>query len=524
MHGRSLIALLGAFALASLTAYSQQELSQWRASDPEYLDRFGEGVALAGDRALVGMISGPFNPTPGHVYLFDVSGGQLDRWEAADAAAYDRFGWDVGMSGEDAIIGAAGATGVSVGTGAAYVFDISTGQEVFKLFAPDGLAGQLFGVSVAVNGDLAIVGAPYSANAATQLGAAYLFDVTTGQQLFKLTASDGELDDFFGGSVAISGDRCIVGSRHDDDQGNNSGAAYIYDVTTGQELFKLTGSQSASSSVFGQSVAISGNRAVVGASYDEGYGQGVGLGRAYIFDVATGLELFDLIGADTTGVDRFGFSVAMSGERLAVGAFAASAPATGAGAAYIFDVTTGAELYKLTPSATESIHDQFGTSVAMNGDRTLIGAANEAGVFAATGAAYLFAGAPPGSSYCTAAPNSTGLGSMIHTSGSPSLADESLSLHATNAPAGQPCLFYVGTIPLSTPFGDGFRCVGGSALRLNPPVMESASTYTKTIDFSAHGPALTSMGTAYFQCWYRDPAAGGAGFNLSDGLELPFVP
>jgi len=524
MHHRFFIAFLGICSSISMPAQAQQELFKLVASDQVYFDQFGNSVAIDGDRALIGIMQGDvMNTAPGHVYLYDTTSGiELARWEASDAMAYDRFGWSVGLSDGVAIVSAPAATGGHIQSGAAYLIDVATGQELHKIFATDGYGGQAFGRSAAIDGDRAIVGADldtYGNTLSNGTGAAYLFNVTTGAQTHRLEPDDIDHVDRFGESVAISGNRCIVGSPHDDDQGNSSGSAYIFDVTTGQQLFKLTGSQSADFTTFGTSVAISGDLAVVGAPITSS----VGLGRAYVFDVNTGAELFELITADNAIGDRFGFGVALSGERAIVGAHGVGDPWNPfRGAAYLFDATTGAELFELTASDA-SATASLGFKVALDGDRAVIGANND-GTPMHLGAAYVFTTVGPGSSYCTAAPNSTGLGSEIQASGSSSLADASLSLHATNAPPGEPCIFYAGPIPLNTPFGDGLRCAGGSTLRLYPPVQESAGAYVKTVDFGVHGATLASMGTAYFQCWYRDPAAGGAGFNLSDGLELTFVP
>ena len=103
----------------------------------------------------------------------------------------------------------------------------------------------------------------------TNSGSAYIFDVTTGNQLHKLTASDGAADDTFGRSVAISGNYAIVGANLDDDDGTRSGSAYIFNVQTGTQLHKLTASDAAANDHFGWSVAIDGNYAIVGAKYDD---------------------------------------------------------------------------------------------------------------------------------------------------------------------------------------------------------------------------------------------------------------
>ncbi|MBL4591611.1 MAG: FG-GAP repeat protein, partial [Phycisphaerales bacterium] len=133
----------------------------------------------------------------------------------------------------------------------------------------------------------------------------------------KITASDAAAEDFFGSSVAISGTTAIVGADRDDDAGSESGSAYIFDTTTGQEFFKLTASDAEAGDLFGFSVAISGTTAIVGAVFDRNAGSFSG--SAYIFDTTTGQQLFKLTASDAAPFDRFGFSVAISGTTAIVG-------------------------------------------------------------------------------------------------------------------------------------------------------------------------------------------------------------
>ncbi len=132
--------------------------------------------------------------------------------------------------------------------------------------------------------------------------------------------------------------------------------------------------------------------------------------------------------------------------------------------------------------------------------------------------------------YCVAAQNSQGAGAHLSTSGTASVAANDLVLHASGAVPGQFGLFYYGPNAVQVPFGDGFRCVGGGAYRLNPPLAADPSgALSRALDLgqppASSGPgAITAGSRWYFQLWYRDPAAGGAGYNLSDGLDVTFCP
>jgi len=136
----------------------------------------------------------------------------------------------------------------------------------------------------------------------------------------------------------------------------------------------------------------------------------------------------------------------------------------------------------------------------------------------------------PTHSYCVAAPNSQTFGALISSSGTTSVSQNNLTLTVTDATANAPGLFFYGTNAIQAPFGNGWRCVGGSIVRV-PPVQhaDALGAVTRTLDLTQF-PFTTSAVPAvpgtirYFQYWYRDVAAGGASFNLSNGLAVTFCP
>ena len=132
-------------------------------------------------------------------------------------------------------------------------------------------------------------------------------------------------------------------------------------------------------------------------------------------------------------------------------------------------------------------------------------------------------GATIGTNYCTAAANSVDAGGAIISGiGSSSLSAATLELVATPAP-NQPAIFYYGPNQLNLAFGNGFRCIGGFVVRM-PVVNGAGNEIHHVVDFVANGTNFANLGTVNFQCWYRDPAGGGAFFNLSNGLEIVFQP
>jgi FG-GAP repeat len=257
----------------------------------------------------------------------------IDR-TASDGTANDYFGNRVAILGDYAIVGAfVDDIGANTDQGSAYVFVRSGGTWIqqAKLTASDGEANEYFGWSVAISGDYAIVGAPYDqieANFAQ--GSAYVF-VRSGSnwtQQAKLTASNGAAGARFGGSVAISGDYAIVGACGDAVGVNsNPGSAYVLQRTGSNWTFqsKLTSGVASDGDNFGWSVAISGDYAIVGADLGDnlGYnGLNINQGYALIFVRNGSTWTFQraLVTNDGVAGDNFGISVAISGDYAIVGA------------------------------------------------------------------------------------------------------------------------------------------------------------------------------------------------------------
>jgi len=207
-------------------------------------------------------------------------------------------------------------------------------------------------------------------------------------------------NDYFGWVVDISGNYAIVGAPFEDVAGgNDSGNAYIVDVTTGNLIHTLDNPSAYSTSPgdqFGRSVAISGNYAIVGA-FQEDDASGDGSGKAYIFDVTTGNLLHTLDNPNaysTSGADKFGWSVAIDDTYAIVSAYNEDDDGgTQSGKVYIFDTTTGNLLHTLdNPNAYgTSASDAFGWSVSVSGNYTIVGARDEDDITGfSSGKAYIF--------------------------------------------------------------------------------------------------------------------------------------
>jgi hypothetical protein len=299
---------------------------------------------------------------------------------ASDAATRDYFGAAVALSGDTAVVGAFNKYR-DQGVAYAFVRGVSEWTQQARFVAMDGVADDDFGVSVAVSGDTALVGADTKDHAH---GAAYVFVRKNGAWApeAKLVADDGLSGDYFGAAVSVSGDTAVVGAFNADAA---RGAAYVFVRTDGAwtEQAKLVADDATDDAVFGVSVSVDGDTVVVGA-----FGPNGGAGGAYVF-TRTGASWAisgKLAADDGASGDEFGGSVAVRGDTTAVGAFAHD---NGKGAAYMFsrDGQGGWKQTKELLATGGGDHDLFGTSVALDGDTVVVGADYRDG---ARGAAYVF--------------------------------------------------------------------------------------------------------------------------------------
>jgi len=333
---------------------------------------------------------------------------------ASDSVA-QQFGWSIAVSGSTIVVGTPSTTNFPQGV--AYVFvEPAAGwsgslNETAKLTSSDGASGDFFGISLSINGDTVVVGAPNAGgqNGGAGQGEAYVFVKPAGgwtgtmHENAKLSASDAPVGFFlgFGGSVAASLDTIVVGAPGAlVGQNSAQGAAYVF-VMPGagwsgslSQNAKLTASDGAAGDDLGASVAISGGVVVAGASDSNST-----KGAAYVF-VNPGTwagslqQSAKLTASDGSVNDLFGNSVAVSGDTVVVGAFLATYP--GPGAAYVFAKPAAGWGGSLTQSARLTASDgvtfdEFGWSVAVSGNTIAVGAPfATVGANAAQGAGYMF--------------------------------------------------------------------------------------------------------------------------------------
>ena len=340
----------------------------------------------------------------------------------------DRFGYSVAVDGDIAVVGAyqddSDELDGIVDSGAVYVFTRS-GDVVWdagvKLTASDRAPYDNLGISVAVDGETVVVGAPGDDDNGTDSGSVYVFTNTNGvwSQAAKLTASDGATFDYFGQSVAVSGDTILVGAYLDDREETvtdseleDSGSVYVFvkpfgGWATGNETAKRTASDAADDDNFGTSVALDGNTAVIGAPGADDNDNGIDSGSAYVFtrNASTGAwsqQTKLTASSDGAAGDALGISVALDGDTAVVGAYLddredntmttdVDETALDAGSAYVFtrDSGTWSQQAKLMADDGQA-EDWFGYSVALDNHTALIGAYGDDDNGSESGSAYVF--------------------------------------------------------------------------------------------------------------------------------------
>ncbi len=315
------------------------------ADDGARYDLFGRSVSVSGDTAMVGMSEDDAQGyASGSVYVFERVGGvwtQQAKLLADDGTEYDRFGSSISVSGDTAMMTAS----VDDNSGTVYVFEKVGGvwTQQAKLFSDDGTEGDYFGSPVSVSGDTAVVGARWDDDNGRRSGSAYVFEKVGGvwTQRAKLLADDGAEGDYFGSSVSVSGDTAVVGAYFDDDNGDGSGSAYVFERVGGAwtQQAKLLADDGAWNDRFGSSVSVSGDTAVVGARYNDDLG--TDSGSAYVFEKVGGVwtQQAKLLADDGAEYHKFGWSVSVSGDTAVAGVpYYYDDLGNGSGSAYVFDL------------------------------------------------------------------------------------------------------------------------------------------------------------------------------------------
>ncbi|MCK5147316.1 T9SS type A sorting domain-containing protein [bacterium] len=301
---------------------------------------------------------------------------------AADGLAGDQFGYGLDIDGEYAIIGASENDNINgTNAGAAYIYKYDGTEWLLqqKIIAGDGVEDDLFGYSVALSDEYAVVGAPWVNAGSDKAGAAYIFkrQGTIWNQQAKLVADDAGEDNRLGINVAIDGSYAFAGAFFDDDHGPRTGSAYVFkrDGETWAEQQKLLASDAAENDWFGVAISVDGEYAAIGARTDDNE-NGINAGAVYVFnrDGETWTEQQKLIAGDGGYDDRFHKCV-LNGSQLVIGAYSDDVFGINSGSVYLFERsgTTWTEQIKfIAPGGAP--RDEFGRNLDFDGHRIVVGA------------------------------------------------------------------------------------------------------------------------------------------------------
>ncbi len=377
----SIVVLMVAVLLGfCVVAGAAQEMANLTALDRELGDDFGLAVAISGGSVLVGAPGeDTLDVDAGAAYVFRFNGNewaQEAKLTASDGALGESFGSSVAISGNYAVVGATiGRTPGTQNTGAAYVFyyDGANWTQQAKLTASDPANGNSFGCSVTIDGDLIVVGSWGNDSAGADAGSAYVFERsgTTWSEQTKLIPAGLISYDYFGSSVAIDGSYLVVGAWGSDGVENFSGAAYVfyYNGSSWGQQSRLTAADGVTDQLYGQSVAISGSRVVIGAPGDDESSSDSGAAYAYARSGSTWTAMVPKLTASDAGIgDSLGNAVAIDGDYMLVAA-------RGDHSVYLFTWDGGnwVEKTKLLDSAGD-LNDAFGFSAALSSDYGVVGA------------------------------------------------------------------------------------------------------------------------------------------------------
>ncbi len=475
---------------------------------------FGPGLGLALSARGPWMVATTPSDSPqgyyarGSAHVYNLQGGtwvHTQKILASDftSPAQEFFGRSVSVRAEHLVIGEDDDSTMNYHAGSAYVYELlgSTWTEVAKLYPSDPEFGGSFGYSVSVDGDILVVGAHAQDNGMmdSNRGAVYIFERQGGvwTQTQKLVASDPKKEDYFGNSVAISGDTILVGSLHNHAV-KHDGAMYVFERQGGvwtqtQELLAL---DPQGGPTLGAFVALEGDLAVGSAHADTDLGTISGSAYVFLRKSSNWLQIAKVLPPDGQSYQLFScLGVAVSGTKVLIGSFADQDNGINSGSAYVFELAPDAVQYGSCPTQGPcGNHDDFG------GCR-----------------------------------NSTGQGGVLAAAGSASITTNDLRLEARWLPANKLGFFFMGGLAAALPFADGQLCVGSGGAgvwRFNPPqstgadgVIELGPSVVGLSSLLPRGGHITAGQTWHFQAWFRDPAGPcGKGSNMTNALRVVFGP
>jgi len=374
---------------------------------PVAADQFGKSVAISGTRVVVGAWQNDSGAgDTGIVYLYDVSGlapsspvFTLNN-PGLPSVAGDQFGIAVAISGLKVVVGAWRDDVGASNAGSAYVYDLGSATPtvpVVTLNNPAPATTDQFGFAVAISGNSVVVGANLDDAGEADAGSAYVYNVasvTPTVPVATLNNPGPAVNDRFGNAAGVAGNWVVVAANLDDTPLVDGGTVYAYDRSSATPTVPVHALRiPVSGSQLGGALGISGTRVVAGAMWDDTGANNAG--KAYVFDLAgatPAAPILTLVNPTPASSDLYGSSVAISGNIVVVGAPYDDTGATDAGSAYVYDLsgaTPGTPVLTLN-NPTPEVGDVFGLVVAVSGTRVVVGAAGDKSLAGTVGSAYVY--------------------------------------------------------------------------------------------------------------------------------------
>lgn len=528
------------------------------ASDGGYGDNFGTAVSISGDTLLIGA---PYHDWTGgnsgaaYVYVKTASGWNLQaELGGGVTVAGDTFGYSVCLSGDRAVVGAPRHV-VPTGTpGAAHVYERtgSVWTHQAELISSGVMGGDDFGFAVTLHGDTLVVGARYENAGASIAGAAYVFrwNGSSWIEEARLTPYPPHYYGRFGCSVSLSGETLLVG----EDWYQGLGTAHVFERagTTWTETAALMGDDSESGDMFGCSVCLDGDTALVGAIRDDAPDHYSGSAYVLVRSGASWVQQAKLVSSAPGSSYYFGCSVSLDGDLAVIGEDNGFNVGAYAGVVHVYERSGSSWAFQDRILAGDAAHsDFFGDSVQVEGKAVVIGAPGD-GDLDGEGSAYVFRRlGPPGELYCfgdrgsgTPCPCNndndgstpeSGCANGVFTAGArltgggvASVTGDSLVLVCIRQEPLQSGLYFQGNSDTSPAlvWGDGLQCAGGYLVRLQVRQADAGGASSTTIGIAAKAGNVSAGTVKYYQCWYRNPTGSpcGYGFNTSNGYAVCWAP
>ena len=376
-------------------------------------DHFGYSVAIDNGSVLVGAFKADVQGVidAGAAYIFaktDDKWLQRAKLVAAPLGENDTLGGNVALKYPFAMLGVRNRDDAKKDAGAvfAFEFDGTAWSQTQILTAHDAKESDTFGQSIALSDEFLVIGAPHHDTTYSDAGAVYVFERSNMAWQFKtkLTAPDGGAGDLYGISVALDGHTLLVGADLHDEQSDNAGAVYAYSFENNvwRQQGKLMASDGDDTDIFGVRVAVSKDIALISARRDDIEGVGVDAGSVYVFERHKGVwkQSQKLLAPDGRADDRFGRGIALSGDTAVISAMHHDIKAinarieedevSNAGALYIFKRREGRWQFDSKRAAKDgAVDDRFGWNIAISDSTVVVGTPQRDEHGDASGSAYI---------------------------------------------------------------------------------------------------------------------------------------